>query len=300
MVLHLRSLINGQTHHMEHIVRSLGKSPELTEYLEDGFEDLPEDMEEGIDASSGHNTHDASEVGIIKGVAGLRSESRPSCSRASTLDGNGKPLDGEDVTPEMERRFFNSPINKRFSQVSLADVADRHLRDKTDAIADIIRNISEQCAAAVEGLQLAHDADNESESAELKGHRDSHLAPSEDGHEQSIRTDGSEMGEPSVSAGGVDDSSFLSPDGRNSSIPPTPDLVHNRSSTSMSMVSSSTTPERASQQYGYRDVRTKIVEDNEAHEKTSVNGEAQTESGHLSKQRSDDLIRPSTARLVGQ
>jgi len=299
VVLHLRSLINGQTHHMEHIVRSLGKSPELTEYLEEGFDDLPGDMEEGGDASDGHVPHGNSEFGSIKGVAGLRSESRPSYSRASTLDGNGQPLDGEDVTPEMERRFFNSPINKRFSQVSLADVADRHLRDKTDAIADIIRNISEQCAAAVEGLQLAHDADNESESAELKGHGDSHLAPSEDGHDHSVRSEGSEIGEHSV-VSGVEDSSFLSPDGRNSSIPPTPDLVHNRSSTSMSMVSSSTTPERTSQQYGYRDVRTKIVEDNEAHEKTSLNGDAQNESGHLGKQRSEDLIRPVTARLVGQ
>ena len=285
---------------MEHIVRSLGKSPELTEYLEDGFDDLPEDAEESVEASSVHDAHDRSEVGMIKGVAGLRSESRPSYSRASTLDGNGKPLDGEDVTPEMERRFFNSPMNNRFSTVSMADVADRHLRDKTDAIADIIRNISEQCAAAVEGLQLAHEADNESESAELKEHRNSNLAPSEDDHEHSVRTDGSEMGEHSVSANSVDDSSFLSPDGRHSSIPPTPDLVHNRSSTSMSMISSSTTPERTSQQYPYRDVRTKIVEDNDEHEKTSSDGDAQNESGHISKQPAEDLTRPSTARLVGQ
>src|SRR4051794_40022367 len=38
VVLHLRSLISGQTHHMEHIVRSLGKTPELTEF-EAGYED---------------------------------------------------------------------------------------------------------------------------------------------------------------------------------------------------------------------------------------------------------------------
>ena len=300
VVLHLRSLINGQTHHMEHIVRSLGKSPELSEYLEDGFEDLPEDGEEGVEPSTPNNADDASEVGVIKGVAGLKSDSRASYSRASTLDGNGKPLQGEDVTPEMESRFFNSLTSKRFSQLSMADVADRHLRDKTDAIADIIRNISEQCAAAVEGLQLAQDADNESESAESKEHRDNRLAPSEDGQEHSIRTDGSEMGEPSASDNGAEDSSFLSPDGRNSSIPPTPDLVHNRSSTSMSMVSSSTTPDRASQQYTYKDVRTKIVEDNDAHEKASVNGDSQVENGHITKQPSDDLIRPATARLVGQ
>lgn len=299
VVLHLRSLINGQTHHMEHIVRSLGKSPELTEYLEEGFEDLPEEAGEGLDGSAAHTPRDASEVGVITGMEGLKSESRASSSRASTLDGNGRPLYGEDVTPEMESRFFNSPISKRFSQLSMADVADRHLRDKTDAIADIIRNISEQCAAAVEGLQLAHDADNESETAEMKGRRDSHVARSEDGQGHSIRTDVSETGEPSASDNGAEDSGFLSPEGRHSSIPPTPDLVHNRSSTSMSMTSASTTPERVSQQYAYRDVPTKIVEDNDAHEKTSVNGDSHNENGHITKQPSGDLMRPATARLVG-
>src|SRR5271170_3969870 len=42
VVLHLRSLISGQTHHMEHIVRSLVKTDELADYVEEGFED---DME---------------------------------------------------------------------------------------------------------------------------------------------------------------------------------------------------------------------------------------------------------------
>src|SRR5690606_16226362 len=76
---------------------------------------------------------------------------------------------GEDVTPEMESKFYDrsgsqrNSLHRRYSNISVADVADRHLRDKTDAIAHIIRNISAQCAAAVEGLQLAHDAAREAE-----------------------------------------------------------------------------------------------------------------------------------------
>jgi hypothetical protein len=46
VVLHLRSLIGGQTHHMEHIVRSLSKSPDLNEYIEGGFEDEVDDLED--------------------------------------------------------------------------------------------------------------------------------------------------------------------------------------------------------------------------------------------------------------
>jgi len=44
VVLHLRALISGQTHHMEHIVRTLGKSPELAEYIEGGYDDDLEDL----------------------------------------------------------------------------------------------------------------------------------------------------------------------------------------------------------------------------------------------------------------
>jgi hypothetical protein len=85
----------------------LGKSPELSEYLEAASK-ISEDGEEGVEPSTPNNADDASEVGVIKGVAGLKSDSRASYSRASTLDGNGKPLEGEDVTPEMESRFQQS------------------------------------------------------------------------------------------------------------------------------------------------------------------------------------------------
>ncbi|KAH0551786.1 hypothetical protein GP486_006996 [Trichoglossum hirsutum] len=280
VVLHLRSLIDGQAHHMEHIVRSLSQAPELSEYLEEGFEDVLEEEENEVDKS---------EVGTITGVKGLAADSRSpsrSYSRASTV--GGRPLDGEDVSPEMENRFFNSPVSsKRFSQLSVADVADRHLRDKTDAIADIIRNISEQCAAAVEGLHLAQDADSE-DYADSK--RRSLLSPSEDGEQH----DQSEHGEHGMSSDDNDNSGFLNP-ADNSSIPPTPDLVH-RSSTSMSMASASTSPDRHSQQYSDVDVPTKIVEDDdEQHEQA---GEEAHDQGVISKQQVDPLIRrPAGARI---
>ena len=238
VVLHLRSLINGQTHHMEHIVRSLNQTPDLSNYIAEGFEDTPEDLDDRESVTSNEN------VGTIKRLSNLRKLYRRSYSPTGTHDSESK-TEGDHVTPEMENRFFSSVLGEksgRASRTSMADVADRHLRDKTDAIADIIRNISEQCAAAVEGLQLAHDADQDDDSLEGKKVHDDNLAPSEDGHEQSVRTDGSDMGE-------VEDSSFLSPDRSNSSIPPTPELVHNRSSTSMSMVSTSIASDRSSQHY---------------------------------------------------
>jgi hypothetical protein len=55
-------------------------------------------------------------------------------------------------------------------------------------------------------IAVGAGCDNESESAESKEHRDNRLAPSEDGQEHSIRTDGSEMGEPSASDNGAEDS----------------------------------------------------------------------------------------------
>lgn len=140
---------------------------------------------------------------------------------------------------------------KRVSAASFKDVADRQLKDKTDAIAHIIRNIAEQCQAAVEGLQLAHDADTERSRASRRASNIS-TVHSEDGHDNSATT--SEVG----------DDARLHPSGRFSSIPPTPDLIPNRSSTSMSFASTMTTPERSSQHYNVAsEIPTKIVEDDE-------------------------------------
>lgn len=289
VVLHLRALIDGQTHHMEHIVKSLNTSPELTSYIEEGFEDVPEEGEEEFEHA---DAKDAAEVGTISGVEGIESRgSSRAFSRASTV--NGKHLEGEDVSPDMESRLLNSPVSrKRFSTLSMADVADRHLRDKTDAIAYIIRNISEQCAAAVEGLQLAQKADSEDDNQSER--RSTNGAPSEDGHERHpshSSQGGSEYG---------DEDSYLRPN-RMSSIPPTPDLIHNnRSSTSMSMASASTTPDRHSlqpyKQEDIPDVPTKIVE----HDSESVNGEQEIPNDMIPVSKyAQPMPRPVSGRLSG-
>ncbi|KAG0635033.1 DENN (AEX-3) domain-containing protein [Tuber brumale] len=233
VVIHLRALIDGQAHHMEHIVRSLNDVPEVQGYIEEGYP-----SEDDVDRG---------QATVRPTPLASRRSSRASsraASRASTVDGRG--LDVEDVNPDMERRFFNSPLSmKRFSQNSVADVADRHLRDKTDAIADIIRNISEQCAAAVEGLHLAQVA--------------AHEQPNSDSEEEEEEEDNRESTSGTHEREIHDDASLLSPNDALSSIPPTPDLVHHRSSTAMSMASTQS-PERLSIQYQDIDVPTKIAE----------------------------------------
>ncbi|KAF5870452.1 putative denn domain-containing protein [Botrytis fragariae] len=243
VVLHLRSLIGGQSHHLEHLVRTIQKSPDITEYLDAEF-----DQEEG---------EMMSEIAEEGKAEGKRPASRGPSERGSSRASSRTPSrshrisrSGDDMTPEMEARLVGSVRNsKRYSAISIADVADRHLRDKTDAIAHIIRNISDQCAAAVEGLMMAHDADAEAEELamrEQRRHRESNLS--------TMTSDGEQSGEDSM----------LHPSGRGSSIPPTPDLSH-RSSTAMSIASSSvTTPERHSQQYHVRDdLPTRIIEDSD-------------------------------------
>lgn len=231
VVLHLRALIEGQTHHMEHIVKTLNSNTEISNYIEEGFEDLPEEDEDEVEVAS-TVAKDKSEVGTIRGVGGVDSRNE---SRASTVDG---------------KRLEVGRNSKRYSTLSMVDVADRHLRDKTDAIAYIIRNISEQCAAAVEGLQLAQQAETD-EDSHSERRASLGVQSTADGRAQS--TQGSEYG---------DDDMSLRP-GRHSSIPPTPDLTH-RSSTSMSITSASTTPDRHSLQHRLHDdvpdVPTRIME----------------------------------------
>jgi hypothetical protein len=165
-------------------------------------------------------------------------------------------------------------------------VADRHLKDKTDAIAHIIRNISEQCHAAVEGLQLAQDAEiREQERAQRRGSTLS-AAVSEDGTHSAVTSD-------------AGDDSLLHPSGRTSSIPPTPDLIPNRSSTSLSFASTATTPERASQHFLVRDdIPTKIVEDDaEDYEEARSESEALPHEGVVGKHAQGLIHRPSGARI---
>ncbi|KAI0385491.1 AEX-3 domain-containing protein [Hypomontagnella monticulosa] len=230
VVLHLRSLIGGQSHHMEHLVQSLTTRDDLASEIEEGFDE----EEESNDGRM------------------LKNPSRNS---------------------------------NRHSTASFNDVADRHLKDKTDAISHIIRNIAEQCQAAVEGLQLAQDAEIESARSPRRASNLS-TAASDDGHDHSAAT--SEVG----------DDSLLHPSGRASSIPPTPDLIPNRSSTSMSMASTMTTPERASQQYSiHNDIPTKIVEDDEDDLERSESEAIVQEPGIVGKHAESLIHRPSGARI---
>lgn len=265
---------------MEHIVQSLGQKSDLSGYIEEGYEEDVDDLE------------DIAEEGNREEVA---EDTKAYDSRASSRAyKRANKAESEDISPDMEDRLYKNPSrnSKRFSTMSIVDVADRHLRDKTNDIADIIRNISAQCAAAVEGLQLAHDAEVEAEEYAhdqlLKGHRQSNISnitASDDGHSAL----GSETG----------DDSLLHPSGRASSIPPTPDLVHNRSSTSMSISSSTTTPERSSQQYMiHTDIPTKIVEDDDE----EMLGRSDTENnqhdtGVVTKNHDTLLHRPAGARI---
>ncbi|KAK4242223.1 AEX-3 domain-containing protein [Achaetomium macrosporum] len=232
VVLHLRSLISGQHHHMEHLVKTLTSPEELAAEIEAGFAAQEEAEAAAVAAAAEQEGVDENDARFIKNL---------------TL------------------------ASRRISTQTFIDVADRHLKDKTDAIAHIIRNIAEQCQAAVEGLQLAQDAElgrpqsSASRAREsLKSRRGSSLstAPSDDGNASAATSD---VG---------DDSTLLRPNSaRLSSIPPTPDLIPNRSSTSMSFASTTaTTPERTSQQYligggashlAGHDIPTKIVEDDE-------------------------------------
>ena len=269
VVLHLRSLISGQTHHMEHIVRSIGSSSEITEMVERGYEDAPEESH-------------------AQPAEGSKDVAKESANKET----NGQKTLVKNASPELEQHLLNlGQDQKTIARLSITDVADRYLRDKTDAIADIIRSISDQCAAAVEGLHLAQDAESEEE-AESKPHQNGEQRLGSDYESQDGRTTRA------TSEVSDADNNSLHPD-RQSSIPPTPDLVHNRSSTSMSMVSSSTFPERSSQQYGPGEIPTKIVEDDDEHpHETEGMDDQQTETGTLSKQASEDLMRPQTARVI--
>jgi hypothetical protein len=238
VVLHLRALIDGQAHHMQHIVKTISQSP-------DGFA-------AELDADLANNE---SPEGLINGAVSRAS------SRSSTRLSNR--ITDEDVSRDVESRQSSARKSKRFSTLSVNDVSDRNLRDKTDSIAYIIRNISEQCAAAVEGLDLARRAesvstendDNRSESS--KRYRERRMKRA-----SAAELDGTSNGSGSEYGDAQSESaSYLRPH-RMSSIPPTPELEHNRSSTSMSLGSESTaaTPQRQSINSQYKTIHEDIPE----------------------------------------
>lgn len=298
VVLHLRSLISGQHHHMEHLVKTLTSPEELAAEIEAGFAAQEE----------------------LTAAAVAEGETCPRRSSQFLRDSNDAVTEQGVEVDENDARFIKNLAlaSRRISTQTFIDVADRHLKDKTDAIAHIIRNIAEQCQAAVEGLQLAHDAElgrPQSAASRVrdfsKSRRASSLSTtaSDDGNGSSAAT--SDVG---------DDSTLLRPNsGRISSIPPTPDLIPNRSSTSMSFASTTiTTPERGSQQYliggaaghvGGHDIPTKIVEDDEdvddlagderivaESESNPIPGPPQ-EPGVVGKHAESLIHRPSGARI---
>lgn len=233
VVLHLRALIDGQAHHMEHIVRNLGDAP----------------------ASAVGEEQVAAATALPTSSPNSRHGSRASSRASSRLSQR------EEAAHEVEARLLrNADSRHRLSSIGMNDAVDRNLREKTDAIAYIIRNISEQCAAAVEGLHLAQRADSSTGDDELPiqsnkrssraGKRPMRAPISDDGSATS------EYGDAVSDTSG----SYLAPSrGRPLSIPPTPDLVHSssgldRSSTSMSIGSVSTlaTPDRQSVQSQWR------------------------------------------------
>ncbi|KAK4133167.1 DENN domain-containing protein [Trichocladium antarcticum] len=266
VVLHLRSLISGQHHHMEHLVKTLTSPDELAAEIEAGF--------------------------------------------AAQVEAHVAEQQGSEET---DARFIKNLTlaSRRISKQTFADVADRHLKDKTDAIAHIIRNIAEQCQAAVEGLQLAQDAELGRPATPASRARD--CSKSRRGSSLSIAP--SDDGNTSTATSDVDsNTTLLRPSsGRLSSIPPTPDLIPNRSSTSMSFASTAaTTPERTSQQYiighHHRDVPTKIVEDDEDIDDLAADGRASEsesnpipgppqEPGVVGKLAESLIHRPSGARI---
>ncbi|EGO56929.1 hypothetical protein NEUTE1DRAFT_102182 [Neurospora tetrasperma FGSC 2508] len=257
VVLHLRSLISGQHHHMEHIVKTMTSPQELAAEIEAGFVAAAQEAEE---ATAGEE-------------------------------------------PNSERFIKNLTLaSKRISSQTFVDVADRHLKDKTDAIAHIIRNIAEQCQAAVDGLQLAQDAEIGTHHEPLSAKGAGMYSKSRRGSNLSIAhsDDGT-----SVATTEAGDDSFLHPgaSGRVSSIPPTPDLIPNRSSTSMSIASTATTPERTSQQYslGHHDIPTRILEDDEdelAGERSESENPIPHEPSNFVGKHAESLIhRPSGARI---
>src|SRR5579862_953774 len=146
VVLHLRKLIDGQAHLLEDIVHT-----------------LPQEV-------TSSDESDATVQPSLKPALDRLAVPSPQDRSPSSMS-NREKLEGADVTPEMEDKFFDGSQtpgsntgfprgldrSKRYSLASISDVADKSLKEKTGAIADIIRNISEQCARAVDTLHLVDE-----------------------------------------------------------------------------------------------------------------------------------------------
>lgn len=212
VVLQLGGLISAQSPEMHRLLQSMHEHPRQQSEL----------------SASAPAAHAAPSVGATASEVSESEERSDSQSEAPSThtDVSRNPAAGSLTS-------LHTRTDLLHHRPSMNDVADRYLREKTDSIADIIRSISQQCAAAVEGLQLGraaegHHVDASAAAAAAGGHRPSTepaeaLLASELGDDETERT----------------------------SIPTTPDLVHNgqghehdRTSTTMSVTTEGTLRER--------------------------------------------------------
>ena len=213
VVLHLRALIDGQAHHMEHILKTLHTAPELSNALE------------VVDENGNQGT-----MGSIRGALGLARTPSQTQPQRGTKAAETSPA----------RQHQRAPGSDQGAKLQMTDVADKYLRERTDSITYIIHNISQQCAAAVDGLHLAQRAD-----------RDSRIAETND--DESTRS-------------------------QRNSVPPTPDLVNHRASTALSTMTESTMPRDDSATNEVKDMTPKIADaDHPEHEQIAEASAGQTD-----------------------
>lgn len=153
---------------------------------------------------------------LIEGQAGHMEHVVRSLHEAPELGSMFQEVDGDSTAESSSQATLRVQTpSGRDHRLSMTDVADRYLREKTDSITYIIRNISEQCAAAVESLQLAQRA----ESGDVVGPRAKASASFASPTEETMTVDETDR----------------------NSIPSTPDLMHNnRASTAMSFTTEGT------------------------------------------------------------
>lgn len=287
VVLHLRKLIDGQAHLLEDIVHT-----------------LPQEV-----SSSSSDESDATAQPSLKPALDRLAVPMPQDRSPSSMS-NRERLEGADVSPEMEDKFFDGSQTpgsntgfprgldraKRYSLASISDVADKSLKEKTNAIADIIKNISEQCARAVDTLHLvdeeyealSRDDMSEAVGPSLNGGDDDELG-STDAQGDDARSEGTSMRRGSD----VSVRSTASAITR-----PTPDLLE-RSSTSFSNFSNT----NMSRHSAYTDA-TSIggndkAADEEATEQDDVVGTIASKSGtKSSSSKHSDIRTGRTGRHV--
>lgn len=204
-----------------------------------------------IDGQATHMQH------LVQTLAGQAADAsgpaRQSNVRSPSTDSRIDDTDERTPTSHPQVMHMQSPSQRYIQGGDIADVADKKLRDKTDAITYIIQNISEQCAAAVEGLQLGREDSDAVDSPMVNGSHSPALRGKTPVRKQSENELGSEYDDalsvPSRSP-------HLAQMKHRSSVPPTPDLVSSsngaRDSTATSHTSMNTMDLRGSMQSTWR------------------------------------------------